>query len=343
MTKREMIFVSAAPDDLYFSWQYEIFIENVRRLGYTEEIRVLLFLPHNRIPFGWNPVWETLEERYKDQNVKFYRYEDNENLLRAITKIEYIPLLRPHVLKRHFNEHPELKEKAIFYHDSDIVFTKYLDFTPFLDDDICYLSDTKSYIDSDYWDRKIEDVKPEMVDTFREIDPLDTAAKLIGINREICEKNRDSSGGAQYLLKNIDSKFWEDVLFGCVKLRAYLYYNIGGINRRLFESENKGYQSWCVDMWAVLWNLWKRDQPTFIPPEMDFAHATDDIEKWDKLYLYHDAGANNNTPDLFFKRAQPYVDNERTPFEDDLSYVNNTKCSFLYKEEMEKIKQKYYT
>lgn len=339
---RELIFISACPDDLYFSWQYEIFIENVRSLGYTNEIRILLYLPKDRESAGWNPVWESLEERYKDQGVKIFRYNDDHNILGIVQKIGYIPLLRPYVLKRHFDEHPDLKEKAIFYHDSDIVFTKYFDFSPYLDDDICYLSDTKSYINSDYFDSKDKDVKPEMIEAYKQIDVLDTCAKMLGIDRQICEKNKDVSGGAQYLLKNIDADFWADVYRGCIIIRNYLAYHMNGINRRFFSDENKGFQSWCADMWSVLWNLWKRDMTTATPPEFDFAWATDDIEKWSRVNIYHDAGGGPHEPTLFNKRSLPYVNNERTPFLDTFS-VNPQKCSYLYTKEIEKVRDKYYT
>lgn len=340
--EKELIFISACPDDLYFSWQYEVFIENVRRLGYTNEIRVLLYLPFDRVPSGWNPVWDKLEERYKDSNVKFFRYVDEDNILHTIYSVQYIPLLRPYVLRRHFEEHPELKDKAIFYHDSDIVFTKYLDFSPFLKDDVCYLSDTRSYINSDYWDSKIKDVRPDALESFKLIDTLEECSNLLGINRSIVEANKEVSGGAQYLLKNIDADFWKDVFEGCIKIRKYLTYTIGGINSHFFETEDQGYQSWCADMWSVLWNIWKRDVKTEIPKELDFAWATDVIEKADSVYLYHDAGASGATPDLFYKRHYNYVNNTSTPFIDDLSFVNPKMCSSFYTNEIKQVAEKYY-
>jgi hypothetical protein len=27
------------------------------------------------------------------------------------------------------------------------------------------------------------------------------------------------------------------------------------VNREFFADENSGFQLWCADMWAVLWNL----------------------------------------------------------------------------------------
>lgn len=341
---KEMIFVSCAPDDMYFSWQYEVFIENVRRLGYDNEIRILLYLPHDRISKGWNPRWNIVEDRYRDQNVKIFRYPDTENFLRTIQGVQYIPLLRPYLLKKHFSEHPELSEKAIFYHDSDIVFTKYLDFSPYLSDDINYMSDTKSYINSDYWDSKIKDVIPEKLDEYKKIDPLVQCSAPFCVTRSMHEQYKDVSGGAQYLLKNIDGNFWNMVLEGCQMIRAYLNYNLGGINRRFFKNEAEGFQSWCADMWSILWSLWGLGFKTDTPKDFDFAWATDSTEKWNNVYMYHDAGVGGeNERYLFNKRSRPYVNNIITPFEDNLTFVSKDYCSSKYVEQINIVKDKYYT
>lgn len=341
---REMIFINCVPDDLYFSWQEEVFIENVRSLGYTQEIRILVFLPQDRLSAGFNPRWKVLVDRYADQNVKFWFYPDHGNLMAKVQQIQYIPLLRPYMLQLHFYQYPELYDKAIFYHDSDIVFTKYLDFTPYLEDDTCYLSDTKSYLNSDYFDSKRNDVLPHLREEYDKIDVLEATATMFGIDRATCEKNKDATGGAQYLLKNIDATFWEDVLKGCMDVRRLMFFNLGGINRTFFASENAGFQSWCADMWSVLYNLWKRNLVTKTPPEFDFAWATDGTARWEQVYMYHDAGVGGgNESFLFNKRKQAYIDNVLTPFTDDLSYVSPDYASSLYVKEILKVKDKYYS
>lgn len=338
---KELIFMSCQPDDLLFSWQTETFIENIRRLGYDNEIRILLFVPHDRLmSSGKNIRYQNLEERYKNQNVKFFWYEDHENFLYQMHLYNYVPLLRPHILEKHFREYPELKEKAIFYHDSDIVFTQKWDINKFKDDDINYLSDTRSYINSEYFDSKSKDVKEEMKDAYQTVDVLALCTKFVGITREICEKNKENSGGAQYLLKNIDADFWRDVKESCMKIRNFL---LKVINPRFFNSENEGFQSWCADMWAVLWNLWKREQQTLTPIEMDFAWATDGKEKWSRVNIYHDAGVGgDNTKYLFDKRDWKYVNNLTIPFYEDNSHVSNDYCSRKYVEELDYVKNKYY-
>jgi hypothetical protein len=72
----------------------------------------------------------------------------------------------------------------------------------------------------------------------------------------------------------------------CIIIRKYLQH----INKQFFASEEKGFQSWCADMWAVLWNLWLRDIETKNISEMDFSWASDPIEKVHKLGMFHNDG-----------------------------------------------------
>lgn len=329
---KELVFLSVQPDDLYFAWQIDVQLNNFKTFGYDKLAHVLVFLPHNRLAQGFHLRWKELEVKYPD--TKFFYFRDTKNITGTVIKMfDYIPLLRPYCLGLHFKNHPELRDKAIFYHDSDIVFTKYLDFTPFLSDDVCYLSDTKSYINASYFDSKIEKVRPDAIDGYKKLDVLNECCKFFGIGRSIAEKfNDDGSGGAQYILKNIDGVFWNNVFDGCIMLRSYLK----GINQKYFigdnpsERENNGFQSWCSDMWSILYNLWARNQHTYCPKTLDFAWATDGINKWDDVYIYHDAGAGPSTPHLFYKRSLIYVNNIHTPFDQDMSNVSPEYCSYNY-------------
>ncbi|SEW21637.1 hypothetical protein SAMN05428988_3232 [Chitinophaga sp. YR573] len=334
--------MSAQPDDMVFSWQIELFIENIRDLGYQNEIQVLLFTPADRM-YNRNPSrFKALEKKYSGNNVKFYWYPDVANLLTyGIIPINYIPLLRPHILKQHFKRFPDLKEKAIFYHDSDIIFTQYLDFSPYLSDDICYLSNTGNYMNVGYFESKTKQVLTHKAQEYEQIDILDQCCRFAGITREICEKNDEVCGGAQYLLKNIDSDFWEDVERGAYRIRNYLAYELAGINLRFFKDENDGFQSWCADMWALLWNLWNRAYKTSVPEDFGFAWATDKIEKWNQVYFYHDAGVGaKNEFYLFNKRRPNYISNQLLPYHDDLSHVSAGFCSYKYVQHIRAVKEK---
>ena len=54
-------------------------------------------------------------------------------------------------------------------------------------------------------------------------------------------------------------------------------------------------------MWAVLWGGWKMGKKTICHPDLEFAWATSRTESWDKLNIYHNAGAIDAINGLFFK------------------------------------------
>lgn len=273
---RELKIISCVENKIRFCWEVDSF------LATCKEYNTQILIYHNSPIL---PEWHDVELKYP--NVKFFFYRDTDGITSVSKNINYIPLLRPYILKKHWEKFPELEKDAIFYCDSDILFLKPLDFSPFLQDDINYLSNTESYLNSVYFDSKEKDVLPNKLADYKKIDVLDSAAKICGINREICEKNNSNTGGAQYLLKNITADFWNDVLENSCSIRIYLSLVI---NKEFFEGEEMGIQGWCADMFAVLWNLWKRNQETRCPKELDFCWATDEIKETDTYYLMHNAG-----------------------------------------------------
>src|SRR5690606_26016697 len=109
---------------------------------------------------------------------------------------------------QHFRKHPELKDETIFYHDCDIIFSKPLDFTPFLEDDVWYLSDTKSYIGSKYIKSKGHGIYEKM-------------CGIVGLDPSVPEREEENSGGAQYLIRGVDHTFWEEVERRCEALYKF--------------------------------------------------------------------------------------------------------------------------
>ena len=47
---------------------------------------------------------------------------------------------------------------------------------------------------------------------------LDLMCDVANIDKEIVKQNQDNSGGCQYLLKDIDHTFWEEVEKDCENL-----------------------------------------------------------------------------------------------------------------------------
>ena len=78
-------------------------------------------------------VWNKIIEKYK--GVNFYFYKDlriNKN---------YLSSIRPNVLMQFYKEYPEFSNKTVLYHDCDIVFTKPLDYSEFINDDMFFNMD----------------------------------------------------------------------------------------------------------------------------------------------------------------------------------------------------------
>lgn len=335
-----MIFLSMQPASGYFKWQLEVQIHNLNRLGMLEgnEYHILGFLTEEQD----QPNWSDLES----ENVKVFFYKDDKGkCAHLIKQFNYQPLLRPWMASLHFRKNRDLSNEAIFYMDSDIVFTKKLDFTPFLQDAVSYLSLTGNrktgynYISYSYFNNKIQsdDVADNKKDIIQNSNIIKNLTNLCGVSEEMFREQELNIGGAQYLLKNINYKFWDDVLDGCMMIRLYL----SNMNQRYFkgdtpqEKENKGFQSWCADMWSVLFNIWKNGGQTQCPKELDFAWKNTKLEELDECYIYHDAGHHEITEDgihyyLFNKRKLDYLEEKITPFEDDLNDVSKIHSVSFY-------------
>lgn len=332
---KDLKFITICPIDNYFIWQVHMWLESLRNINLSQKAIVLLFEPLNRT----NPKWEQIIKLFPE--VEFNLIKDDGTVAPFIGT--YIPIIRPWTAMKYWEQHPEMKEKAVFYCDSDILFTDKFNIDKFLDDDIIYCSDTNSYINATYFDSKVKDVLPEKLEEYKTLDVLDTASRIAGINRQICEKNNMHSGGTQYLFKNIDKEYWQKVFEGCIPVIKYL----GGINRQYFANENKGFQKWTSDMWLVIWELWRRGQETKVVKELEFAWVHDPIEKLQRLSIYHNAGATNEgTEDfpIFYKGkyhtgTSPFTD----PHLDKILNSEKTKkhCTWYYANELDKLRKKY--
>ncbi len=333
---KELKFICAQPDDTYYTWQVHLWLESLRNIGHSDKAIVLIFIPSFR---DRNDKWQQVIGLYPE--AKFVFYKDQDGISQKLST--YIPVLRPYVLMRYWQDYPDMKNHAVMYCDSDVVFTENFNVDAYLDDDINYLSDTNSYINASYFDSKIKDVLPDRIHGYKKIDVLGELATQCGISREIAEKNNDHSGGAQYLLKNIDAIFWEKVLRDCITIRTYLTH----INRLYFENESKGFQSWCADMWAVLWAIWYRGGVTKNLPEMEFSWASDPIDKVKRLGIFHNAGIVSKDMGEYpaFYKGAYHTGGDPTK-DEHLEFVYNSptaqqRGTHYYTEQLMKLKHKY--
>ena len=333
---KDLRFISVQPDDTYFTWQVHLWLESLKEIGQSDKAIVLLYIPTGRVK---NTKWEQVINLYPEAEFHFYQDEGDLDKYLPI----YIPILRPWTLWKHFKANPELSNKAIFYCDSDVLFTKDFNIDEYIEDDICYLSNTNSYINATYFESKEKDVLPNKLEEYKTRDILGEVMSLVGIEKDIAYDNNEHSGGAQYFLKDVDATFWNKVMNDSLLIRTYLQ----KVNRDFFENENKGFQSWCADMWGVLWNLWFRGQETKVIKEMNFSWATDPIERLEENTLFHNAGIvspHNGTYHCFYKGK---YHNGGDPTQDaHLDAILNDEqsqkyCTWFYANKLKELKNKY--
>ncbi len=308
--KKQLSFICVQPCIPYYAWQIEVMLHNFQRLNlHIYDIRCLFAF--NKNESDWEEkvaIIKKVEKKYR-LTAKFYFYEDTRTY-----PLTYISSIRPNILKQHFKEFPELNQRAIFYHDCDIVFTKFPDFLKEYteDDNNWYVSDTISYIGHNYIISKGEEVLDKMCD-------------IVGINKKLVKNKEAESGGAQYILKGVDWQFFEKMEADCENLfREITFYNRF---RKQKEPDYHELQIWCADMWAMLWGGWMRGYNTLIIPEMDFCWATDDVSKWDERYIFHNAGVVEGQKDALFYKGEF---TNKLPYGADLDKYSDKKASWKY-------------
>jgi hypothetical protein len=164
-----------------------------------------------------------------------------------------------------------------------------------LNDNIGYLSDTISYIGYNYI-KECSDRYKQKYPELPENDLLSLMCTCANISEELVQNNQENSGGAQYVLKNIDSEFWEDCEILTVRLFDFLktYEHTYPIDHHI--------QSWTSDMWSILWTYWKRGNITKVVPELDFSWATNNVKDYNSKPIFHLAGVtNDDSSDKFYK------------------------------------------
>jgi len=287
--EQNMVFVSAQPDEPYFHWQTQLYTYAFAKMGLQDRTIVL---------FAGTPSKSVLA---LEKNYRVFSYPDTRKTKR------YIPSIRPHILQKFFAAFPHLGE-TVFYHDSDIIFTRLPKFEDMTSG--AFVSNTISYIGAKYIQncgRRYQKGHPKLKDD----DLLEKMCQLMDIKIETVREKEKQSGGAQYLLRNLDVEFWSDVEDGCVKLYNFM---------TEYDKKNPvghGIQKWCADMWAVLWTCWKRGENTIVHRDLDFSWATDKMPKYKRCSIFHLAGVTiGNKTGRFYKGQYKHKD----PI---LEYTNN--------------------
>jgi hypothetical protein len=287
-----MKYLVATSDKPYYHWQLLVQYNNFKKLGIEKDLIWVYSFDDN--------ISDEMKSLILGCKVKAYGVKDTRKYK------NYTCSLTGFVLSEVFKQIPELCDETFFYIDPDVLLSKKIITKKMINNKIWYLSDTKSYLDSKY-------IKSKSVDLFNEM------CDIVGIDPKIVEKNDLNAGGAQYLLKNVDSKFWEKVYDDCEKLYKHM-----SDTEHLYCPEHP-IQKWTAEMWAVLWNCWLFGHKSKIIKELNFSWATDNISNVEKLSIYHNAGVVDQK-DLFNKGSFA----NKHPFNENFDYVDKNRGSYFY-------------
>lgn len=320
MLVNEIQYICAQPAIPYYAWQVEIWLNSLLQFNINPSaIHVVCSGSLMN-----NAPWQALRDKFIGVNFAFY--ED------ARANRTYISSIRPHILAKHWLKHPNLYYSPVYYCDCDVLFLNdprvWLE--PLAQDSVIYLSDARGYVGYDYFKSKEKEVSKRNSEF--DIDAiLQKLFDRLGHDLPAFKSHSLDSGGAQHLLKNIDSFFWANLERDCSVTYEYFNYNSpNSINNKFFESENKGFQSWTSDMWAMVWNLLKRNKILKIVGEMDFAWPGYKIEpKWNIL---HNAGVIDDKQCMFYKGKYQ----SELPYGQDFSGIDPTIMSSIYVQAIQK-------
>ena len=273
---KNLRYMCVQPASDYYIWQIEVVIHNFIKNGINpNNIDIVCGITKgSAVP----AQWRKMADHYN--TVRFFFYEDDR------VDSPYVSSLRPNILKKHFAAHPEMKDEAIFYHDSDMIFTRPVDWSRYCNDDIWYCSDTRFYIGAEY-------IKEKGMGLYERM------CEIVGIDESIPVLEELNAGGAQYIMKNIDAAYWEKVEKDCDALYAYFLKHLE------VHPETPKYhpiQKWTADMWAVLWNGWYFGHVIKVVPDMEFTWGTQDESQWNQFTIFHNAGVvHGDNNKLFYK------------------------------------------
>lgn len=303
----DLKYICAQPGVKYYTWQVEVMIHNfIKNKINPNNIEILIGINNNIIPEDWKNIQQSYPY------VRFFFYPD--------TRIDksYIPSIYFHLLKKHFQSYPELEKSVILLHDSDIVFTRPPEFQSMIYDNAWYLSDTNSYINYNYIQQKGDHIYKKM-------------CEIVGLDERIPKLMNSNSGGAQYIVKNTNSKFWEKVENDSIKLYTY-FCEIEPLYEKKHEYDYP-IQKWTAGMWSLLWNAWLEGHETIVDKRLDFGWVTSPYSDVEKYSILHNAGVTPDCKGLFFKGN--YID--RFPYNDDLD-IDPTRASHYYWEQIQETK-----
>lgn len=294
-----MIFISAQPDEIYFSWQIEVQLHNFRSKEIDlKKVYVLIGTKEGVDSQDTQTRWNRVLTNYPEANVIF--------IPDLRESKGYPPSIRPFLLKTFFAANPKLGEEYIFYCDSDVIFTNEFPAFEAMQDGRWHISHA-DYISHHYIAEKNS---PSLMR-----DMLGS----VGIPESIVKGKGQNVGGVQYFITDTNSDFWNKIEQDCERMWKTFHNNFH-IYSKEFEVQAKrpmtgnDFQIWCTDMWCIYWNALLFGIDVYVNPELKFAWPNHTYESLEEDKIYHETGTGD--PSRWFNKGNYKT---KTPFGEDLS------------------------
>ncbi|MEG0239493.1 MAG: hypothetical protein RR643_05015 [Anaerorhabdus sp.] len=291
-----MKFILCQPAIKRFKWELEVCLTRLVKLGYSEF--VLLFTT------GDSDMPDYFRDKY---GAEVHVYPDDRGMY------QYQPSVRPYLWWKYLEENPMAEEETYVYLDSDTILRDRFDFSDLSLSPSCwYGSDCGHYLNLNYIKSCTngEEVARQM-------------CQIVGIDYSLLDRYNNRTGGAQWVICQPTAEYWKKVFIDTHKIYAY------------FNTVDSTIQKWTAEMWAQFYNMIYFGVVPRVHSELDFAWATDPIQRWDQVKIYHNAGVTVDMVDMFYKGQ---YDNGYEPFDKSFDHINPAKCTSKYVEAVKEVK-----
>jgi hypothetical protein len=303
-----MYYLTAFEDTQYFLWQIQVQHYNFMEKGIDLSKVINLVGYKGETP---NIAYIDYANKVRELGITTIFYKDE------VANRNYLPLLRPNLLKRFFRDNPHYKNDYFLIHDADIIFNNIPAFEG-MKDGRWHLADTKHYIGYDYLKTIAPTTLQGMVDCVE------------GITIETLINKNANSGGAQYFGKDNSYILWHIIEQNTQKLFDYMYpiqQSKRADRANGIDTNGEIVQAWTAGMWAELWTLWLFGNTTVIDEELNFTTAIHSREVNNTRNIYHNAGVESKDAGNYFaKQIYTNVD----IFTVDFSFIYPHSASFDY-------------
>lgn len=231
--------------------------------------------------------------------VEVHVYEDMDDWL-------YIPSVKPYLWSKYLLEDSSRENDSYFYLDGDVIFREIPEVIP--NKDIWYGSNCSRYLSIDYIESTGKGIFEEM-------------CNIVGVNPNKI-RTANPTSGAQWVVSNPTYEYWNKV-----------YKDSNLLYRYLSKQTDSSIQKWTAEMWAQLYNVYLFGKTSQNHSELEFAWATDPVDRYYETKMLHNAGVTSDNEGMFFKGK--YASD--SPFADDLGFMDPSKASIKYVEALKEV------